>query len=275
MKRRTYLSGAVTAVGLSMPVVGSELAPAIGVSDRPNGDTTEKTQPTSVLLEGTNYETELYVIEGEEAGPTGIVVGGVHGDERSGYRAAEAVSRWQFDAGRVVVLPRANRPAISENTRHGVGGDLNRQFPIGEEPTTKLARAIWNDVVLRYEPDFLLDLHRSKGIYEVHQEFVGQVIFPTNAESAPSNATETVDLLNEEHVPWYMPYHEFKLGNTLYGTSPLLAHKAGGDLGISAYIVETARFLTDLDTRIEWTTVAAESLLSLHGIERVTQEGDR
>lgn len=269
MKRRTYLSGAVTAVGLPVSAVGSGLAPAIGVNDRENG-----TQPASMLLEGTNYETELYVIEGDSAGPTGLVVGGVHGDEKSGYRAAETVSSWQFDAGRVVVVPRANQPAIDADARHGVGGDLNRKFPPGEEPTTKLARTIWNDVVLQYEPDFLLDLHRSKGIYKFHPDFVGQAIYPTSVDPAPSNATETIDMLNEDHVPWSMPFHEFETGNTLYGTSPMLVHKAGDDLGIPAYIVETAKFLTDLDTRTEWTSVAARSLLSLHDIERVT-EGDR
>ncbi|UPM43824.1 M99 family carboxypeptidase catalytic domain-containing protein [Halocatena salina] len=263
MKRRTYLSGAVAAVGLSMPTIRSP----IDVSEQKK-DTTGELEATATVLEGTKYETELYAIDGTDEGPTGIVVGGVHGDEKSGYRAAETVASWQFETGRVIVLPRVNRPAIERNTRHGVGGDLNRQFPPGETPTTKLARAIWNDVVMRYEPDVLLDLHRSKGIYKFHPDFVGQSIYPTNAGSAPSNAKETIDILNKEHVPWYMPFHEFKPGNTVYGSRPMLVHKAGNDLNIPAYIVETARFLTDLDTRIEWTTAAAESLLSLHDIGR-------
>lgn len=271
MKRRTYLSGAVTAVGLSVPAVSPS---TIGTSDREANTASEETEATSVILQGTEYETELYVIEGANEGPTAIVVGGVHGDEQSGYQTAESVAGWQFDAGRVIVLPRANQPAIDQDTRHGVGGDLNRKFPPGEEPTTKLAQAIWNDVVLEYDPDFLLDLHRSKGIYKFHPDFVGQAIYPTDIEPAPSNATETINMLNEEHVPWYMPYHEFKSGNTMYGTNPMLVHKVGNDLEIPGYIVETAEFLTDLDTRIEWTTVITESLLSLHGVERVTQEGD-
>lgn len=270
MKRRTYLSGIVTTVGLSGPAVSPS---TVGVGER---DTTaNKPEATSVLLEGTEYETELYVIEGANEGPTAVVVGGVHGDETSGYRAAERVVGWQFDAGRVIGLPRANQPAIDRDARHGVGGDLNRNFPPDGKPTTKLARAIWNDVMLAYDPDLLLDLHRSKGIYEFHPDFVGQAIYPTSIDPAPSNAPKTVDMLNKKHVPWYMPYHEFKSGNTMYGTNPMLVHKAGDDLEIPAYIVETAAFLTDLDTRIEWTTAAAESLLSLHGIKRVTGEGDQ
>lgn len=274
MKRRTYLSGVVA--GLGMSALGSGRSPTIGVSDT-NERTDPRTprQPASVLLEGTKYETELYVIDGSDDGPTGVVVGGMHGDEHAGYRAAGTVSRWQIDAGRLVVLPRANRPAIKRNRRHGVGGDLNRKFPPGEEPTTKLARAIWSDVVLRYDPDFLLDLHSSKGIYKFHPDFVGQAIYPTDIEPAWKNAKKTVEMLNEEYVPWYMPYHKFKMGNTLHGTSPLLAHKAGGDLEIPAYIVETAKFLTDQKTRTEWTAAAAQSLLSSHGIQRVKAAEER
>ncbi|RRJ32060.1 M99 family carboxypeptidase catalytic domain-containing protein [Halocatena pleomorpha] len=267
MKRRTYLSGVVAAVGLSAPTVSRS---AIGGNDQRQN---ARGEPETTVLQGTRYETDVYAIEGTNEGPTAVVVGGVHGDETSGYRAAEAVSRWQFDSGRVIVLPRANQPAIERDTRHGVGGDLNRKFPPEETPTTKLARAIWDDVVMQYEPDVLLDLHRSKGIYKFHPDFVGQAIYPTDAGSAPSNAKETIEMLNEKHVPWYMPFHEFKPGNTVYGSRPMLVHKAGNDLNIPAYIVETARFLTDLDTRVEWTTTTAESLLSSHGVERAGEDG--
>jgi hypothetical protein len=264
MKRRTYLSGAATALGISSLAVGGHGQISVRAAA---GDTSP--EPAYMLLEGTQYATEVYVKDAPEPGPTAIVVGGIHGDERSGYYAAEAVSRWQFDAGRIVVLPRANRPAIEAGTREGVHGDLNRKFPPNEKPTTKLARAIWNDVVLRHDPDLLIDLHRSIGIYKFHQSFVGQAIYPTDIGDAPSNAVETVEFLNKEYVPWYMPYHDFKRGNIMYGSHPLLAHKVGGDLGQPAYIVETTLFLTDLDTRVEWTKGAAEKLLSLHDINRV------
>lgn len=265
MKRRTYLSGAATAFGITSLAVGEHDRSSVRAA---TGDTGP--EPAYMLLPGTRYETEVYIKDAPAPGPTAIVVGGIHGDERSGYYAAEAVTRWQFDAGRVVILPRANRPAIEDGTREGVGGDLNRQFPPNEEPTTKLARAIWNDVVLRNDADLLIDLHRSIGIYKFHQSFVGQAIYPTDIGEAPSNAVDTVAFLNEEYVPWYMPYHDFKRGNIMYGSNPLLAHKVGGDLGQQAYIVETTLFLTDLDTRVEWTKAATEKLLSLHGIERRT-----
>lgn len=283
MKRRTYIVGAAS-IGLSIPIIGESGQERRDGHIR-NGNKNENEmqairngraastdpEPAYTLLDGTKYETEVYVIDAPESGPTGVVIGGMHGDERSGYHAAAAVSRWQFDAGRVVVLPQANQPAIKAKTRHGVGGDLNRTFPPGEEPTTTLAQAIWNDVVLQSEPDFLLDLHRSKGIYRFHESFVGQAIYPTDVGDAPSNAVDTIASLNADVVPWYMPYHDFKRGNVMHGTSPLLAHKAGGDLQVPAYIVETTTFLTDLETRTRWTKRAAEKLLSLHGINRTTE----
>jgi hypothetical protein len=272
MKRRTYLAGVATASVLPAFAVGVSSQDSIEVQAE-TGDTAR--EPAYMLLEGTQYETGVYVIDAPSSGPTAVVVGGMHGDERSGYRAAKAVTRWQFDAGQVVVLPRANRPALKRGTRHGVNGDLNRKFPPEVEPTTRLAQAIWNNVVLRHDPDVLMDLHRSKGIYKFHQSFVGQAIYPTDIGDAPTNAVDTVELLNEEYVPWYMPYHDFKRGNILYGTSPMLAHKFGEDLKEPAYIVETTTFLTDLDTRVKWTKGAAEKLLSLHGIKRTGENGNQ
>lgn len=263
MKRRTYLSGIGAALG-SAAIGGWFWNRRSGVT----AATGAKPEPAYTLLSGTEYATEVFVIEAPEPGPTALVVGGIHGDERSGYLAAEAVTRWQFDAGRVVVLPRANKPAIEQGTREGVGGDLNRKFPRGEELSTKLAQEIWNDVVLRHDPAVVVDLHRSKGIYKTHYDFVGQAIFPTDADDTPARAVETIEWLNDEIVPWTMPYHEFKRGNIMDGSAPLLAHKVAGALSRPAYIVETTIFLTDLDTRIKWTTAAAEHLLSLHGVER-------
>lgn len=264
MKRRTYLSGmAAIATGAVSLTIKERMD-----SHTARGARSMKREPGFTLLSGTQYATPVYDIKRSNSGPTAIVVGGMHGDEHAGYRTAENVAQWSFDAGRMIVLPRANRPAIERDERHGVGGDLNRAFPPNGEPKTKLARAIWDKVVTRFEPDLLLDLHSSKGIYGVHPDFVGQSIYPTVAGDAQQHAQNTIVYLNETFVPWHMPYHDFKRGNVMDEDRPMLAHKVGGDLSKPAYIVETAKFLTDLDTRIEWTAEAARKLLSLHGIER-------
>ena len=39
------------------------------------------------IAAGTEWETEFYVVDSGIAGPTVLIVGGVHGNEPAGYRA--------------------------------------------------------------------------------------------------------------------------------------------------------------------------------------------
>ncbi|WP_435335699.1 M99 family carboxypeptidase catalytic domain-containing protein [Haloarchaeobius sp. TZWWS8] len=270
--RRSVAGVATAAVGTGLLTSRDRTASAAGQDSGQDDGSNDRSRET--LLPGTKYETEVVTIETGEPGPTAVVVGGLHGDERSGFHAAEAVATWSFRSGTVIVLPRANVPAIEANTRENDSGDLNRQFPPGSEPETRLARAIWK-LVADADPDVVLDLHRSLGIYGVHRENVGQAVFPTATGDAVANAEKTTAYLNEEHVPWSMPLHDFSAGGGMGGTAPLLAHKVGADLDTPAYIVETTIFLTTLPTRVDWTTAAAEHLLAQHGVERRTGGGGR
>lgn len=261
MRRRTFLArSAAGATGAALVGLGVRGA----VSDPSAVDSLGDAR-AGLLLEGTDHETPIYVREGAEPGPTAVVIGGLHGDEVAGYRAAERVAGWEFEAGTVVALPRANRVAIERGDRHGVGGDLNRQFPPGGRPGTDLARAIW-EFVAGHDPDVVLDLHESQGIYGVHAGLVGQVLFPGAVGDAPAHADEVVALLNEEVVPWYMPFHDYHRGNDLRGTAPLLAHKVVADLGRPSYIVETTDYLLDVETRSRWSARGAAELLARHGL---------
>lgn len=264
MRRRTFLSGVAT--------TGSVAGIGVAASSEGQRSTDDGRDPAETLLPGTEHETAAYAVEGTESGPTAVVVGGMHGNEPSGYLAAERLLDWSLRAGRLVVLPRSNQVAIERESREGEEGDLNRKFPPGREPTTKLARAIW-EFVRGESPDVVVNLHSSKGLYRTHAEFVGQAIFPTEAGDATSTAAAVVETLNDDVVPWYMPMHDFSTGNTLRGTAPLLAHKVGADLDRPAYIVEATKYLLDPETGARWTERAAEELLAHHGIERA--EADR
>lgn len=255
MRRRSVLAAGAALAGFG--VVGT----------RPDRAAVTPPEPVGTILPGTRHETPVYALEGEEAGPTAVVVGGVHGDERSGYLAAERVLGWSIDAGRLVVIPRANQVAIRRNTREGVGGDLNRQFTPGEEPGTRLARALWERVA-DTSPDVVVNLHSSKGIYGFHPEFVGQALFPSEVGDAVQYAEQVVGLLNDEVVPWHMLYHDFSVGNVVRGSAPLLAHKVNADLERPAYIVEVTKFLLDAETGARWTERAVAELLDRHGLVR-------
>ncbi|WP_049970953.1 M99 family carboxypeptidase catalytic domain-containing protein [Haladaptatus cibarius] len=256
MRRRAFLTkvGGLSIAGASVSMVGGGRASQTAA------------EPAYTILSGTEHATDVFVRE-EGNGPTALVVGGMHGDEESGYRAATDIAEWQIAGGTLVVLPKANQVAIRANSREGENGDLNRQFPPGEEPETELARAIW-DVVSRHDPDVVLDLHRSVGIYGYHESSVGQVIWPTDAGKASEYAKQTTEYLNESVVPWSMPLHAFRRGGEITGTSSMLVHKVAGDLSRPGYIFETTEFFVDTETRVRWTKKATEDLLSRHEIER-------
>ncbi|SEO79886.1 Succinylglutamate desuccinylase / Aspartoacylase family protein [Halogranum amylolyticum] len=262
MRRRTFLERATATLG--------GVAAAVGVTGTVSATQNEPRvaeRTTSTLLAGTPYETETVTVDAPEDGPTAFVVGGMHGDEPSGYRAATDVASWDIRAGRIVAVPKANRPAIQRNTRKNDNGDFNRQFPPGSEPNTELARALWG-LVADTDPDVVLDLHSSKGIYRTHESFVGQVVFPSSVDPAPGHAREAVDTVNGRVVPWYMPYHRYKHGNLVDGDAPLLMHKVTADLGKPGYLIESTKFLLDPRTAAHWTASLAEQLLASHGIER-------
>jgi hypothetical protein len=232
---------------------------------RPRLDrTTDATRTTHTLLSDTEYATPVHVIDSGYPGPTAVVVGGIHGDERAGYGTAEHVARTQPLGGKLVVIPRANRPAIEIGARYTDDGDLNRQFPTGEEPTTVLARAIWDELAA-HDPDVVVDLHTARNVYK-YTSSVGQAIFPTVAGTAA--AVDACDLVSEQYIAHSgLPsYYDFDCGNNLDGSRPLLVHKVYGDLGLPGYIVETARHDTRYADRLAWEFAAARDVLASNGL---------
>lgn len=122
------------------------------------------------LSPGTPWETPCYTVDSMLEGPTVLLVGGLHGDEVAGYRAAEQIRRWPIARGRLVVVPRANVPAIQAGTRLTPEGlveealrNANRGFPSAakpEDPISPPCAAIWA-LTQRLQPDWVVDLHEG------------------------------------------------------------------------------------------------------------------
>jgi hypothetical protein len=67
-------------------------------------------------LAGGPGETPVFVLAGEKPGGTALVLGGTHGDEAAGYLAAVVlVERARVEAGRLLVVPRANASGFTHN----------------------------------------------------------------------------------------------------------------------------------------------------------------
>jgi predicted deacylase len=130
-----------------------------------------------LLLEGTVWETPYYVNDSGKAGPTVLVVGGVHGNEPAGTRAAEQIRHWPIVRGKLIVVPAANRPGLAAGTRFLPGvksphRDLNRNFP-GENAEGELADALLK-LVNDTKPSWVLDLHEGYEFNISHQPTGGK-----------------------------------------------------------------------------------------------------
>jgi len=202
---------------------------------------------SAIIAEGTVWQTEYYVVDSGRAGPVVMVVGGVHGNEQAGARAAEHIRHWEITKGKLIVLPRANEPALKNNTRSmpglpGERSNLNRNFPksADEGPRCTLSGAIWK-VVRSENPDWLLDLHEGSDFTQINSKSVGSSIIAAKMPEATERARRMLDTLNETIED---PNKKFVLkGPPVEGS---LARAAAGRLKIKTMILET----TTKDQRI-------------------------
>jgi hypothetical protein len=115
---------------------------------------------------GTQHEVTAYVISGKEAGPTLLVIGGIHGDESAGYLTADRYTSVSLRRGTLIVVPRLNLPAILKKKRYGISGDMNRLFHLSENsnstPDLKVV-ALAKSLIKR--SDYILNLHQADGFY--------------------------------------------------------------------------------------------------------------
>lgn len=272
MRRRTLLASGGTVIAGSI-IGGGAVIRSIQTSGDRSVTCAEtalnQDRITEILLEETDRETAVYEVDGPEAGPTAVIIGGIHGDEINGYRVAADATDWEIDAGRLVVIPLADIVAIERNTREGPDGDLNRLFHGQQEPDSDLARAIWN-VVEGANPDIVIDLHRSRGLFDTHHRWVGQAIFPTEAGDAINNAKYVSEYMNKHYVPQTMWFHRFVMGNVQNDQrdAGLLVQKVQLDLDVAGFLLESTEFLLDLETQVRWTDAMTELLLEQYGIRR-------
>ncbi|WP_164974724.1 M99 family carboxypeptidase catalytic domain-containing protein [Halegenticoccus tardaugens] len=264
--RRTFLNAAAAGATIATLGVGSASAARStedGASSLRRG--------SFAVLEDTEYETTLRYVDSVKPGPTALVVGGIHGDERAGYAAADAMAaHLAVDAGRVVVIPKANAPAVEAGSREGPNGDLNRQFPVGETPSTEPARTLWEEV-RAIEPEIVVDLHETVGLYEREPSGVGQAVFYTGEDESleeAETAERAVEPVNDFFVPEPASQHEFRTDvstELVSDPSGLFVTKTAEDLAVPSFLVETYDDLP-LPVRVNMHWLVVEELLSLAGL---------
>lgn len=140
--------------------------------------------PTVTLLEGTVMETTMTVISGKSSGKCVFVVGGIHGDEVAGWKAANKLKRsLGITNGTVCIVSPANAMGAKNNSRYVDDyRDLNRAFPgdANGDNVEMLADAILKEIE-KYSPDIVIDLHEAYIIKE-RTDFLGSSVIFTSLD---------------------------------------------------------------------------------------------
>ena len=122
--------------------------------------------------DGGNWRLPLLTVIGADAGPTLLVLAGVHGDEYEGIAAIPKVYRAiksQDLRGRLLMAPVCNMPAYEALQRSSPidGLNLARVFPGDVSGAITRQIAWWLSQKLLPQADFLIDLHTGGIAYEL------------------------------------------------------------------------------------------------------------
>ena len=242
-------------------------APCLAI-DPADEHVAERAERSSVLLlPGTRWETPVYEIRSGEAGPTVLIIAGVHGNEPAGAHAAERMLDWTPARGRLVIVPRANAPALEAGTRRTPGlpraeSDLNRQFPMTNEqtPTGELAGALWS-LVCEVRPDLVLDLHEGYHFTQIEPKSVGSSVIADRREETKALARVMLGALNPSIE---YPLRKFVLKSPMVRGS--LARGASELLRIPSMILETTTRNQPIELRADQHLTLVRAALSELGV---------
>lgn len=127
------------------------------------------------LLEGSDFETEVTVIKGKEAGPSVYVIAGIHGDEEAAWQTGKLLKKATIKAGTLYVIAPANRWGAEKlpKSRYIDGKDPNRVWPGNPSGNSaeQVAYSIFKDVEAK-KPDFVFDLHEAR-LVEDDRDYLG------------------------------------------------------------------------------------------------------
>lgn len=202
-------------------------------------------ESAEILLENTDLEIPVAVINGREDGPVIYIVAGIHGDERAGWLAAEQLKRETISAGTVYIASPANQYGASNDRRKtGQERDLNRNFPGDPDgcDAEQIAYAITEDILSR-KPDLILDLHEA-ALEDGERDFLGN--------SLVCESQELIDGVVFELLQWSQDTELLSQPLTLYGSPPQgsINRVMTETYGIPVITTETYRG-EPLDTRID------------------------
>lgn len=216
-------------------------------------------QPEGVLAQGTEFETPYYRMSGKPADPVVLILGGVHGDEPAGYRAARILLHGRVRRGTLVIVPEVSRPAIRRGVREH-GGSVSYFYgdPYGP-PREQLIADLWS-LIRRVDPDLGLTLHESRDFHWRNPARYGQT-FTHDVRAFDDVIGRAMGRANR-HIP--EPKHRFSL--FVKPIAQCFTWVVSTQLQRPATTVETCRLLP-LKTRIRYQLLAVRAFLDETGVE--------
>ena len=191
-----------------------------------------------------------------------LVLGGVHGDEQAGWRAADRIGGWKPDRGVLLVISRVNRLAIDNGTRTVPEvGDVNRAYSgaAAVTPAEQLAEEIVK-VLDEYQVTLWIDLHEAEDFHRRRPDSLGQtLLFADNAASADLALTAL------ERINRRLPDAEQRFSLPAHPVAGSGAEYVGRTRNIAAFTVETAA-LQPLVERVKQHCIVAEELMATRGM---------
>ncbi|MEE4292663.1 MAG: succinylglutamate desuccinylase/aspartoacylase family protein [Xanthomonadales bacterium] len=188
---------------------GAEFRPDV----RPGPGVTDQKRISDYFppLKGSPLDTEVYILDSGKPGATGLMIGGTHGNELAGQVAALLViENVTVSAGRLVVIPYANRSAISvPDTRNGVPAELNivsrsgpRVLPYGDRRTDPADQGVEDPEHYTNPPGYTLEIGaESRNLNRT---------WPGDPEGTPTEqlSHSIMRLIREEGVDFSLDMHE-------------------------------------------------------------------
>ena len=207
----------------------------------------------------TRCQTSFFVKSGAKSGPTIVVIGGLHGDEKAGYLAARELKKWTITRGKLVLLPDAHIEAIRRDVR-AYPRNMNRLFPGQKsgDAMEKLAFEIW-ELIKESKPDLVLTLHESRGFHAEDKSRYGQTFTYDFPELSP-RFERVAARVNAEIAP---RKHRFLQFVAPFPTCP--TYVTWKYLRVPATSIETARPLP-LPVRIKYQLAALRGFFDEFGL---------
>lgn len=212
----------------------------------------------TTLASNTRYQkTTMYIIRSGKPGPVVMIVGGVHGNEIAGPKAANKIKDLRVTKGTLLVIPEANKVAVKNGTRTSSGvGDLNRNFPISSSGTAKsqTAQSIWN-AIKKYKVHYLIDLHEGYNYHKIKPSSYGQTLIYYPISGSKTAGQKIINALNQRIGSSSKYFTLVK-----YPYQRTLARSTAQYLGVNSFTLETCR-KSPLSVRIDNGVIATKTLL--------------